>query len=145
MKSCDLFAKRDTLEEALSYAETVTRGLPEETRLPVTTALWVVLNTALAELEKEKAHRGISLPASPSYASPSAPVSIDKLSPEEAAALLPPAIADFTTVLFFLDPERAHPATRLATQLITLLLHTFRLDQEAFKVALESRVDEVMK
>ncbi len=52
MKTCDLFASRDTLSEAIEYADKLIATLPQEHRAAAYTALWVPLNTSIKEKEK---------------------------------------------------------------------------------------------
>lgn len=47
MKPNEMFASRDTLEEAHEYCMDVVRALPKDTQFVVTTAINVLINTAL--------------------------------------------------------------------------------------------------
>lgn len=50
---CGLFASRETLNEALDYSSRLIQArIPQEHQAEAFTALWVTLNTALAEIEK---------------------------------------------------------------------------------------------
>lgn len=50
--TCDLFSSRDTMEEAMSYANSIVEALPHDERAAVYTALYVVSNTALRLMAK---------------------------------------------------------------------------------------------
>lgn len=52
LSPCGLFATRDSLPEALEYANTLIAAIRPTDRVAAYTALHVVLNTALAEIEK---------------------------------------------------------------------------------------------
>lgn len=54
--SHSLFASRETLPEAIEYSNSVIESLPLEHRMAAYTALWVSLNTALAQIEKLNPH-----------------------------------------------------------------------------------------
>lgn len=47
-----LFATRDTIDEALKYACKVIASMPENERIYMYTAVYLVSNTVLAECEK---------------------------------------------------------------------------------------------
>lgn len=51
-KQHGLFSPRETLAEALEYSDKVIKALPLEHQMAAYTALWVPLNTAIAQLEK---------------------------------------------------------------------------------------------
>jgi hypothetical protein len=46
-----LFATRDTVEEAMQYVDMVIRAMPEEERLPATTAAYVLYNSVIKHYE----------------------------------------------------------------------------------------------
>ena len=47
LQPCELFSSRDTLEEALEYANSLIEAMPAEHRSAAYTAMWVPLNTQL--------------------------------------------------------------------------------------------------
>ena len=51
-KQHELFSSRETIDEALAYSDKLIKSLPGEVQIAAYTAMWVPLNTALAQLEK---------------------------------------------------------------------------------------------
>lgn len=52
----ELFGSCETIEDAVEYAQNLINTLPLEHRMTALTAYWVVLNTALAKIEKLNPH-----------------------------------------------------------------------------------------
>ena len=52
LKQHGLFSSRETLDEALTYSDRLIKSLPGEHQMAAYTAMWVPLNTAIAQLEK---------------------------------------------------------------------------------------------
>jgi hypothetical protein len=142
MKPCGLFASRDTLEEAYAYSESLISALPKDdgSQAAAYTALWVVLNTALAEVEKVKATPFI--PPIPNYAPEDFSAPFGKVSVEKAKEILPGIMADMTAIAYLLKDEMI--GHRLTTLLQVLVL-AFELDKEAFKNAVKNRIREVLE
>lgn len=58
----ELFGSRETIEDAVEYAQNLINTLPLEHRMTALTAYWVVLNTALAKIEKLNPHNVRPIP-----------------------------------------------------------------------------------
>ena len=78
----EMFSSRSTLTEAISYSQELISTLPLEHRMAATTALWVSLNTALAQLEKASLSN-ITRRSNPPATLPS----IATISPQDAAQI----------------------------------------------------------
>lgn len=52
----EMFSSRETIAEAITYSQDLISTLPLEHRMAAYTALWVSLNTALAQIEKLNPH-----------------------------------------------------------------------------------------
>lgn len=49
-----LFATKNSVEEAMQYADMIIQGLPKEDQIFATTAVYVMYNTIIEHYEKEK-------------------------------------------------------------------------------------------
>lgn len=58
----ELFGSRETIEDVVEYAQNLIATLPLEHRMTALTAYWVVLNTALAKIEKLNPHNVRPIP-----------------------------------------------------------------------------------
>ena len=47
LEPCQLFSDRETIAEALAYADLLIGAMPQSQRAAAYTAMWVVLNTVL--------------------------------------------------------------------------------------------------
>lgn len=116
---CGLFSSRETLAEAVEYSSKLIDSLPVEVRAYAHTALWVSLNTALAEIEKKditKLTRSGNVPKSVGK--------IASIPAPQAAQLVRDLI--IPTIAFTKDLDNCEPIT------IFLLLVTrlFDMDEE---------------
>jgi hypothetical protein len=108
LSPCGLFAKRDSLAEALEYANTLIAGIRPTDRVAAFTALHVVLNTALAEIAKLDPTSILPYPDPHT----NAPKSIKQMTREEISRSLRTALPHHGLHVHLLDkisPKLAEP------------------------------------
>lgn len=97
--TCDLFASRNTLSEAVAYSSSLIEALPQEHKVAAYTALHVSLNTAIREINRNDITN--LLPRV--EADMPAQFTISQLSPHEAQQLLRDSLPQAVAVSFWLE------------------------------------------
>jgi hypothetical protein len=135
IRPCGLFSKRATLTEAVEYSSSLIKTLPRVERGTAYTALWVSVNTALAEIDK------LDLASTHPYSIPEldalADTSVDNSSPEELRRHVRTALPLHLARCF----QLAQIAPRLAedhTLFAMLIVRLFSLDKETLLAEVES-------
>lgn len=97
MKPCELFASRETIEEAYAFSESLIESFPQTHKAAAYTALWVTLNTCLRQLEKSdltQLQRGEG---------PHDIRSVGELTPHEALQRLRNELPEYAAVAWFCE------------------------------------------
>lgn len=131
---CGLFSSRETLEEALEYSSSLIEArIPQEAKIVAYTALHVVLNTALAQLEKASL-ANLKRRSEPPKSLP--PISM--ISPEDASQLvrdlLIPSLAQVRSL--------AGDKQEILSIFLLLVSRMFDMDEEAIMEDLHANIME---
>lgn len=135
----DLFSSRDTLEEALAYANSVIEALPLEYRMAVFTAVNVVSNTAI-KLLAEKDLSTVQ-PFSEEELKALDGARIDTLPPYKLARLIRTEMATGSAIAFLLEQEQSPFATRIGS-LFNALRALFQVPTDDYIQEMLPRVHE---
>lgn len=131
---CGLFSSRETLEEALEYSSSLIEAhIPQEAKIVAYTALHVVLNTALAQMEKASLtnlKRRVGIPKS------IPPIST--ISPEDASQLVRDLLIPSLTQVRSLAGDKQE----ILSIFLLLVSRMFDMDEEAIMEDLHANIME---
>lgn len=130
---CGLFSSRETLAEAIAYSQELINSLPGEHRMAALTALWVPLNTALAQMEKASLtnlKRRVGIPKS------IPPIST--ISPEDASQLVRDLLIPSLTQVRSLAGDKQE----ILSIFLLLVSRMFDMDEEAIMEDLHTNIME---
>lgn len=120
--TCDLFASRNTLNEAVSYSSSLIETLPQEHKVAAYTALHVTLNTAIREINRADITNLIPRDED----SRPSDFRISELTPEEAQQMLRDQISQAVALAFWLEKTSkvaAHPAVSALAEPLSIFTH----------------------
>ena len=120
--TCDLFASRNTLNEAVSYSSSLIETLPQEHKAAAYTALHVTLNTAIREINRADI---TNLNPRDEDSRPSG-LCISELTPEEAQQMLRDQVSQAVALAFWLEKTSkvaAHPAVSALAEPLAIFTH----------------------
>jgi hypothetical protein len=137
LSPCGLFSSRKTLTEAVEYSSSLIDTLPPEHKAAAYTALWVSMNTALAEIAK------LSPADTQPYPEDEAPRigSIADLSPEETLRAIRTALPSHGLrihALHKVSPKLSEPHGIF----FALVCHLFGLSHEEISTEMMSLLDD---
>ncbi|HNA84903.1 MAG TPA: hypothetical protein PLB04_05020 [Nitrospira sp.] len=120
--TCDLYASRETLAEAVKYSSSLIETLPQEYKAAAYTVLHVTLNTAIREINRADI---TNLIPRDEDSRPSG-FRISELTPEEAQQMLRDQISQAVALAFWLEKTStiaAHPAVSALAEPLSIFTH----------------------